>query len=463
MGLLRKIFFAIITVSIVLLAIKINNLFLQESPLPVLENVWWGPGRETKVDTSIRPFKINVPQKAIDDLQQRLRNARQFTPPLEGIQQQYGMNTELLSEIVEFWKTRYDWQQRQTWLNQYPQFKTNIQGLDIHFLRVKPVKADGLKVLPLLLLHGWPGSFREFYDAIPFLTTPRKGQDFVFELVIPSLPGYGFSQAASKPGLGPAQIAVIFKNLMERLRFEKYYIQGGDWGALIVSIMSSLYPDRILGVHSNMCFLDSPLATLKMVLGSIYPPAVVDKKYEEKLYPLSSLFEFLLLEFGYMHLQGTKPDTVGVGLNDSPVGLAAYILEKFTTWTNVGYKTKSDGGLKEKFSYVDLLDNVMIYWVTNTIGTSMRLYAEAFSKATMDLGFSSISVKIPSACARFANEAAYQPDNFLSLKYKNLVHTSDIEDGGHFAAFELPEIFANDVWIAVEKMETFYKSAKSSK
>ncbi|GJQ78775.1 hypothetical protein Trydic_g2806 [Trypoxylus dichotomus] len=406
MGLLGKLFFAVIAVLIVLLGIKINNLLFQEPPLPVLKNVWWGPGRETKVDTSIRPFKIDVPQKVVDDLQQRLKNSRQFTPPLEGIQQQYGMNTELLSEIIEFWKTRYDWRQRETWLNQYPQFKTNIQGLDIHFLHVKPSKTDGLKVLPLLLLHGWPGSVREFYEAIPFLTTPRKGQDFVFELIIPSLPGYGFSQAASKKGLGPPQIAVIFKNLMERLGFK-----------------------RILGMHSNMCFVDSPLATLKLVLGSIYPPAVVDKKFEEKLYPLSSFLEFILLEFGYMHLQATKPDTVGVGLNDSPVGLAAYILEKFTTWTNTRFQTQPDGGLKEKFFYAHLLDNVMIYWVTNSVTTSMRLYAEAFNKDFVGLGFASLSVNVPSACARFANELSYQPDNFLTLKYKNLVHSSDIENG----------------------------------
>ncbi|KAI4471847.1 epoxide hydrolase 1-related [Holotrichia oblita] len=423
MGFIRKIIFVIVTISIVLIGIKIHDLLFQEPPLPVLENVWWGPGAESKVDTSIRPFKINVPQKVLDDLEQRLKKARQFTPPLETIQQQYGINTELLSEITEFWTTRYDWRQRERWLNEYPQFKTNIQGLDIHFVHVKPEAAAGRKVLPLLMLHGWPGSFREFYGVIPLLTRPKEGRDFVFELVIASLPGYGFSQGAAKPGLGALQSAVIFKNLMERLGFKKYFLHGGDWGAAIVTAMSSMYPDTI--------------------------------------YPISATLERMLLEFGYMHLQATKPDTIGVGLNDSPVGLAAYILEKYITWTNEDGKTMLDGGLKAKYSYAELLDTVMIYWVTNSITTSMRMYAESFNKAAME--FAGISVNVPTACTRYVNDIGYQPDSLLTSRYKNLVHTNDIDDGGHFAAFELPKVFADDVWVAVEKIEMFYKSKKTSK
>lgn len=234
------------------------------------------------------------------------------------------------------------------------------------------------------MLHGWPGSFREFYGVIPLLTQPQEGKDFVFELIIASLPGFGFSQPASKPGLGALECAVVFKNLMQRLGFEKYYLHGGDWGAVIVTAMSSLYPNSVLGMHSTMCFDDSPSATIKMILGSFYPSFIIDKKYENKIYPISATFERMLLEFGYMHLQATKPDTVGVGLNDSPVGLAAYILEKYITWTNEDGKTLPDGGLKQKYSYVELLDTVMIYWVTNSITTSMRIYAESLNKASME-------------------------------------------------------------------------------
>ncbi|KAI4471858.1 epoxide hydrolase 1-related [Holotrichia oblita] len=227
MGLFARIFLVVSAISIILIGLKINRL-LEVPPLPVLENTWWGPGDPKKVDTSIRPFKINIPQKVIDDLNQRLQNARPFTPPLEGIQHQYGINTKLLSEVVEFWKTKYNWKERQTFLNQYPQFKTNIQGLDIHFLHVKPTNTKGLKVLPLLLLHGWPGSVREFYELIPLLTKPQPGKDFVFEIIAPSLPGYGFSDAAAKPGLSAVKMSAIFRNLMHRLGFNKFYIQGGD-------------------------------------------------------------------------------------------------------------------------------------------------------------------------------------------------------------------------------------------
>jgi juvenile hormone epoxide hydrolase len=241
-------------------------------------------------------------------------------------------------------------------------------------------------VLPLLLLHGWPGSVREFYGLIPLLTKPRAGQDFVFEVIVPSLPGYGFSEGAVRPGLGAIEMSVVFKNFMKRLGFEKYYIHGGDWGAIIVQHMAALFPEQIQGVHSSMCGVNSFLANVKLLVGSIYPPLIVSKEYENKVYPLSTFFSNLMLEMGYMHLQATKPDTVGVGLNDSPVGLAAYILEKFITWTNSEWKNLEDGGLTKKFTYTDLLDNVMIYWVTESITTSVRLYSETVNKAQMALG-----------------------------------------------------------------------------
>ena len=325
--------------------------------------------------------------QVLQDLQHRLSNARALTPPLEGVQHQYGINTKLLKNIIDYWRTKYNWREREKFLNQFPQYTISVQGLRLHYIHVKPTNPGKVKVLPLLLLHGWPGSVREFYDLIPLLTKPASGRDFVFEVIVPSLPGYGFSEAAVKPGLGPIEMAVVFKNLMNRLGFEKYYIQGGDWGALIVQHMATLYPDRILGVHSNMCFVNSALSNLKLILGSFYPPLIVDKKeHESKIYPLSTFFSKMMLEMGYMHIQATKPDTVGVGLNDSPVGLAAYILEKFITWTNEEWKNLDDGGLTKKFTYADLLDNVMIYWITESITTSVRLYSESFNKAQMSSG-----------------------------------------------------------------------------
>lgn len=167
-----------------------------------------------------------------------------WTPPLENQGFQYGFNSDYLKTVITHWRNKYQWKEREALLNKFPQFKTNINGLDIHFLRVTPKNAAGKKVVPLLLLHGWPGSVKEFYDIIPLLTTPRDDADFVFDVVAPSLPGYGFSQGASKPGLGPAQVAVLMNNLMKRIGFDKYYIQGGDWGAIISKEMGQLYPQR---------------------------------------------------------------------------------------------------------------------------------------------------------------------------------------------------------------------------
>lgn len=249
-------------------------------------------------------------------MKRRLDATRSLAPPLEGVQQQYGMNSNLLKEILDFWRTKYNWREREKFLNQYPQFKTTIQGLDIHYLHVKPAKPDGAKVLPLLMLHGWPGSVREFYEAIPLLTTKSKDKNIVFELIIPSLPGYGYSQASSKPGLSPTHMAIVFKNLMKRVGFEKFYVQGGDWGALIGSNMARLYPEKVLGFHSNMCAVNTPMANIKMLLGSLYPPAIVEKEYESRMYPISNVFSYIMLETGYFHLQATKPDTVGERFNE---------------------------------------------------------------------------------------------------------------------------------------------------
>lgn len=241
-----------------------------------------------------------------------MNNVR-LNEPLDGIEQQYGMNTKLLRDVIEYWKTKYNWIEREQYLNQYPQFKTNIQGLDIHFIHIKPdiEKGSNIRVLPLLMLHGWPGSVREFYDIIPLLTKPRNGYHFVFELIIPSLPGYGFSQAATIPGFGPNEIAVLFKLLMDRLRIGRYYVQGGDFGATIIQSLAKLYPEKILGIHSNMCLISTSLSFLKELIISFYPTPFGPKEFIEKFYPLSQRYQKLLLETGYLHLQATKPDTVG--------------------------------------------------------------------------------------------------------------------------------------------------------
>lgn len=286
------------------------------------------------------------------------------------------MNPIALKPIIDYWKNNYDWRKREKFLNKYPQYTTVIQGLNIHFIHVKPKNAKNLEVKPLLLLHGWPGSIREFYKVIPILTERKKDRNFVFEVVVPSLPGFGFSQAATKPGLGPVEISIIMKNLMLKLGFEKFYVQGGDWGSAIAKSMSVLFPQHILGLHTNLCHSFRPMAILKLLIGSLYPSLFIEKKYENKMYPLSTKWKEFLASSGYFHIQATTPDTLGAALSDSPIGLAAYILEKFSLGTDRNNKKKLDAGLLEKFTFDELLDNVMIYWVSDSITTSMRLYLE---------------------------------------------------------------------------------------
>ncbi|KAF5269508.1 hypothetical protein FQA39_LY08697 [Lamprigera yunnana] len=445
----RKLVLLCTAIAIGYLGIKLY--ILCEPPLlpHVDENEYWGPGTPPVVfDTAIRPFTINVTDEVVKDLKHRLEIDRPYTPPLENIQQQYGFNTNLLIEIVEYWKNDYNWRERETFLNQFPQFKTNIQGLDIHYIHVKPKVSSNVKVLPLLILHGWPGTVREFYKIIPHLTQERKARNFVFEVIAPSLPGYGFSQGSSKVGMGNTQIAIIMNNLMKRIGFDKFYVQGGDWGSIIVTDMALLFPKNILGLHSNMCISSGIKSYLKLLLGSIYPPWIIEKKYEHKMYPISAHLKMLIQESGYFVLQSTKPDTVGIALGQSPSGLAAYVLEKFSTGTNFTYRQREDGGLKEKFTYDDLLDNVMIYWVTNSFTTSIRLYSERIS-----LGRIPISKEVPCACARMGQEVRYFTDWILKDRYQNLVQATDYDIGGHFAAMEEPELLSKDIFSAVTKME----------
>nr|XP_046470969.1 juvenile hormone epoxide hydrolase 1-like [Neodiprion pinetum] len=460
-------------VFIVLLVIfAVSRLFSSYADVPEVPNIptdqHWGPGESRIVNTNIRLFKIDVPKEIIDDLNARLSRTRSLRKPLDSAGWTYGVNSEHLQTVLEYWRTKYNWTERQTLLNKYPQFKTNIQGLDIHFYHVKPTvpKGSSVKVLPLLLVHGWPGSVVEFQKIIPLLTTPRSNNDFVFEVIAPSLPGYGFSDAAIRPGLGNAQMSVVLKNLMSRLGFEKFYTQGGDWGSLITANMGVLFPDSVFGIHLNACFSFAPSATIWTIFGSFVPSLTISDEHWSKMYPLSHHWSRMLEESGYLHLQATKPDTIGTALTDSPAGLAAYILEKFSTWTNPEFRFSKDGRLLEKFNIDELLDNVMVYWVTNSITTSMRLYSESFNKAHFNLRIDSIPIHTPLACAIFPHEIFYQSEAILRSRYANMIQINHLPRGGHFAAFEEPQLLADDFWSFVglieKKEKTTQKTGKSS-
>ncbi|XP_072106439.1 epoxide hydrolase 1-like, partial [Mobula birostris] len=336
--------------------ILLYYLFLRESPRSIPEGVgWWGEGDRLEleeVDESVKPFKLEVSEQMIQDLYNRLDNMR-FTPPLEGSCFHYGFNSTYLRKVVSYWRNDYDWWKQVEHLNSYPHFRTRIEGIQVHFVHVKPdvLPPDGA-VRPLMLIHGWPGSFYEFYKIASLLKdrgshTLDKHQNLAFEMVCPSIPGYGFSEAPHKQGFDTIAAARIFHKLMQRLGFERFYIQGGDWGATIATNMAQMIPEKVLGIHLNFF----PLTKLNLqILPSLflgpYMPSLFGftQTDVERMYPFMRNISKLLKESGYMHIQGTKPDTVGCALNDSPVGLAAYILEKFSSWTNMDFQDLDDGG-----------------------------------------------------------------------------------------------------------------------
>ncbi|XP_044766450.1 juvenile hormone epoxide hydrolase 1-like [Coccinella septempunctata] len=450
MGKLSIFFSSVLCLTIGLGIFRIYSILIYEPPLPEVKNEWWGE-YNSKIDENVYPFRINISDTVLEDLRIRLKNTKSSFATLHNTFQTYGTSSALLSKFKNFWLDEYDWRKREKFLNKFPQYKTNIQGLNIHYLHVKPKDHVGLKVFPLLLIHGWPGSVREFYDIIPLLTTPQKGRDFVFEVVAPSLPGFGFSDSAIRPGLGVVQMGVILKNLMGRLNHDKFFVQGGDWGAIMAPHISILFPENVIGMHSNMCASIRPISILKRLLYSLYPSLIVKKEYEHLVYPLSGYFAGFLEEMGYFHIQTTKPDTIGTALSDSPSGLAAYILEKFVSWTNPNWKLLEDGGLTEKYKMEDLLDNIMIYWVTNSITTSMRIYAESYNTNKITWDLERKQVPVPAACARFAYDLEWNPEALIEDKFPKLIQVNDF-NGGHFAAFEKPNVLARDIFDFVQKV-----------
>ncbi|KAM5238850.1 epoxide hydrolase 1 [Ctenodactylus gundi] len=423
----------------------------KEETLP-LEDGWWGKGSRPagREDESIRPFKVETSEEEIHDLHQRIDKFRP-TPPLEGSRFHYGFNSKYLQKIVSYWRNEFDWRKQVEILNKYPHFKTKIEGLDIHFIHVKPSQLPaGRTPKPLLMVHGWPGSFYEFYKIIPLLTDPAGhglGNEHVFEVICPSIPGYGFSEASSKKGFNTVATARIFYKLMLRLGFQEFYIQGGDWGSLICTNMAQMVPSHVKGLHLNMAMVSRNASAMTLLLGKRFGGLLgLTERDTELLYPFKEkVFYHIMRESGYMHIQATKPDTVGCALNDSPVGLAAYILEKFSTWTNSEFRDLEDGGLERKFSLDDLLTNIMLYWTTGTIVPSQRYYKENMGQSFMNQKHDRMKVFVPTGFAAFPCELIHAPEKMVRTKYPKLVSYSYMARGGHFAAFEEPALLAQDI------------------
>ncbi|XP_075986256.1 juvenile hormone epoxide hydrolase-like [Anticarsia gemmatalis] len=417
---------------------------------------WWGPSSKVTND-SVVPFRVNFREDAIQDLRQRLLNHRPFTPPLEGVGFEYGFNTDALDSWVQYWAQGYDFKAREAFLNQFPQYKTNIQGLDIHFLRVRPQAPSNVEVIPLLFLHGWPGTVRELYDTIPYLTAIDGKRNYALEVIAPSLPGFGFSDAAVRPGLGATEMAVVMRNLMHRLGYNKFYVQGGDWGARVGSDIATLYPEEVLGYHTNFAIAKSPMAFATWLAGAIDPSHVVDPALADRLYPIRNIVAYLMREMGYFHLQATKPDSLGVAMSDSPSGLLAYLLQLVSSGTSKDNYHTRDGGLDKYFSRDSLLDILTINWMTNTFTTSSRIYAESLNLKSYNNKQSAKPTPVPTWSVHAKEEIIYESPVMLKYKYPNLIHSTVFDDGGHFLALEKPKVFAEDVHKAIAAFRRWHE------
>ncbi|GCL66251.1 epoxide hydrolase family protein [Pseudaquabacterium pictum] len=372
-------------------------------------------------DDSLRPFTIDVPQAVLDDLRQRLARTRwPEAAPVDGWQQ--GVPLAWLQAICRHWATGYDWPQRQALLNRHPQFLTTLDGLDIHFLHVRSPHAGAM---PLLLTHGWPGSVVEFQQVIGPLTDPTahggRAED-AFHLVIPSLPGFGFSAKPATTGWGVDRIAAAWAQLMARLGHHRYAAQGGDWGSAVTSALGGLDAAHCLGIHVTLAMGARPL------------PA--DPTPPEEAHALQRLQFYRDWDAGYSTQQATRPQTLGYALTDSPAGQAAWILEKFWAWTDCN---------GDPLTVIDrdaLLDNLMLYWVTASAASSARLYWESFGPGKRK----PLPVAVPTGVAVYPQEIVPPVRRWMEAAgFSHIRHWQAMPRGGHFAAFEQPALFVDDL------------------
>ncbi|HXJ77123.1 MAG TPA: alpha/beta fold hydrolase [Candidatus Methylomirabilis sp.] len=369
------------------------------------------------------PFTIHVPDDVLVDLQGRLAHAR-WPDQVPDAAWRYGTDVSYMKDLVRYWRERYDWRAHEARLNQWPQFTVPIADVPLHFVQVQGV---GPRPMPLLLSHGWPGSIWEFHQLIPLLTDPgAHGADpaDAFTVVAPSLPGYTFSFRPGQPRLGIAEIADVFARLMtDVLGYQRFGAQGGDWGAFITSRLGLVYPDRLAGIHVTLLGVRRDL------------PAPVDPTDEERTY-LEELRKWEREETGYQWIQGTKPQTLAYGLTDSPVGLAAWIVEKFRTWSDSG------GDVERRFSKDVLLTNIMLYWITGAINSSFwPYYARRHSPWPIP---DNQRIEVPTAYASFPREILHPPRAWAERAY-NIRRWTVMPAGGHFAALEEPAALAADI------------------
>lgn len=371
----------------------------------------------------IRPYRIGVPQARIDDLRDRLDRTR-WAGDLPGTGWERGVPTPYLRELAAYWAHEYDWRAQEAALNAYPQFITTIDGADVHLLHVRSAEPGAT---PLLLLHGWPGSVVEFLDMIGPLTDPAAhGGDpaDAFHLVIPSLPGYGFSGPLTETGWTDGRTAAALTELMARLGYDRFGAHGGDVGAFIAPLMGRLAPDQVIGVHVN--------ALVTFPSGD---PADMAALTETERARLAAMEQWQQRSGAYMQVQGTRPQTIGQSLVDSPAGLLAWIVEKFQDWTDPAAKLPEDAVDRDR-----ILTDVSIYWFTATAASAAHTYYERFNDPSMWMPKERSTV--PTAVAVFTTDITVRR---FADKLNNVAHWSEFSSGGHFAALEAPDLLTADI------------------
>jgi microsomal epoxide hydrolase len=367
----------------------------------------------------VRPFKIEVPDAALADLRERLARTR-WPDQIPGTGWEYGTELAYLKELCETWRTRYDWRAHEAALNRWPQFTTTIDGQNLHFVHAKSKHAGAS---PLILTHGWPGSIVEFQKILPLLVDPPDPRD-AFHVVCPSLPGYGFSGPTHERGWDPERIAKAEVELMRRLGHARYGAQGGDWGSLVTSWIGKLDPAHCAGIHLNMLIAPPP------------PSASPEALAADEQQRLAQAASFQSEGTGYQAIQGTRPQTLAYGLNDSPAGLAGWIVEKFRAWADCR------GDVESVFTRDELLTNLTLYWLTGTINSSMRLYYEMRKRAK--LPFADGRIEVPTGVAVFPKEL-YNAPRAWAERYYAIRRWTVFPAGGHFAAMEQPAELAADL------------------
>lgn len=390
---------------------------------------------------AVRPFRVEISDAALLDLRRRVSATR--WPDKETVaDQSQGARLAQIQALVKYWGTDYDWRRAESTLNALPQFVTKIDGLDIHFIHVRSQHPNAM---PLLITHGWPGSVLELVKAIGPLTDPTayggRAED-AFDVVIPSMPGYGFSERPAGTGWDPDRIARAWAVLMQRLGYTRYVSQGGDWGSVIADAMARQAPPGLLGIHVNMPATVPDDVAMAIKSGGPAPAGL--SPAERSAY--DSLNTFFTKNAGYGVMMVTRPQTVGYGLSDSPAGLAAWMYDKFAQWTYSG------GEPEKSLTRDEMLDDITLYWLTNSAVSSARLYWENNNNNFSASAQRTAEISIPVAVTVFPGEIYQAPESWTRRAYPRLVYFNEVDKGGHFAAWEEPELFASEVRAAFKSL-----------